>query len=77
MADLSPRVKEILERRATAYRSLVQASGWGDVLQSMLAYANQEKDPAVRCGRLDMVAHMIRAADTAGNMSSTEIANGA
>ena len=67
--ETKAKLREILERRASAYRMLVQTSGWADVLQEMLAYAAQEKtDPAVRCGRLDMVAHIIRAADTAGNM---------
>ena len=66
--ETKAKLKEILDRRASAYRMLVQTSGWADVLQEMLAYADREKDAAVRCGRLDMVAHIIRAADTAGNM---------
>jgi len=66
--ETKAKLKEILDRRASAYRMLVQTSGWADVLQEMLAYAERAGDPAVRCGRLDMVAHIIRAADTAGNM---------
>ena len=66
--ETKAKLREILERRASAYRMLVQTSGWADVLQEMLAYADRANDATVRCGRLDMVAHIIRAADTAGNM---------
>jgi hypothetical protein len=75
MADQAEKVREILRRRADAYRTLVQTPGWGDCLQEMLAYADRATDAAVRCGRLDMIAHIIRAADTAGNIL-TEAANG-
>ena len=77
MADMPERVKEILRQRADAYRKLVQTPGWADCLQEMLGYAAGEKDPAVRCGRLDMIAHMIRAADTAGNILTQEGMNAA
>ena len=66
--ETKAKLKEIVDRRAGAYRMLVQTSGWADVLQEMLAYADRANDANVRCGRLDMVAHIIRAADTAGNM---------
>jgi len=70
-------LKAVMERRAGAYRMLVQTSGWADVLQEMLAYADRANEAAVRCGRLDMVAHIIRAADTAGNMLTPhEVTNG-
>ena len=61
-------VQALLERRAAGYREIISTRGWADVLQEMLAYASREPDPHVRCGRLDMVAHMIRCADTAGNV---------
>jgi len=76
MADQAEKVRELLRRRADAYRTLVQSPGWGDCLQEMLAYADRAQDAAVRCGRLDMIAHMIRAADTAGNILTQETTNG-
>lgn len=75
MVDQTDKIREILRRRADAYRSLVQSPGWGDCLQEMLAHADRAQEPAVRCGRLDMIAHIIRAADTAGNIL-TEASNG-
>ena len=66
------RRKELLARRAQGYRAIVQTAGWADALQEMLAYADRATDPAVRCGRRDLISHMIRAADTAGNMLTEE-----
>lgn len=66
------RLRELLERRALGYRLMVQTPGWGDALQEMLSFADRATDPAVRCGRLDMVSHIIRAADTAGNLLTEE-----
>ena len=81
MADqtAADRVKAILERRANAYRLLVQSPGWPDCLQEMLAFAGPERcaEPSVRAGRLDMIAHIIRAADTAGNILTPGAPNGA
>ncbi len=74
--SLPPAARALLEKRATAYRTLVQTTGWGDALQEMLAYADRAQDPGVRCGRLDMVSHIIRAADTAGNLLSSENGGG-
>ena len=76
MADQAEKIREILRRRADAYRTLVQTPGWGDCLQEMIAFASKSEDPAVRCGRLDMITHIIRAADTAGNIMSQETTNG-
>jgi hypothetical protein len=76
MADQSEKIRELLRRRADAYRTLVQTPGWADCLQEMLAYADRAQDAAVRCGRLDMIAHMIRAADTAGNILTEAPTNG-
>jgi hypothetical protein len=79
MADTQQleKVREILRRRADAYRRLVQTPGWADCLQEMLGYAERATEPAVRCGRLDMIAHMIRAADTAGNILTEETTHAA
>lgn len=78
MADQSEKIRELLRRRADAYRTLVQTPGWGDCLQEMLAYADASRcpDAAVRCGRLDMIAHIIRAADTAGNILTEASSHG-
>ncbi len=74
--SLPPATRAILEKRATAFRNIIQNVTWGDALQEMLAYADRAQDSGVRCGRLDMISHMIRAADTAGNLLSSENGGG-
>ena len=44
MPDPAEKVREILRRRADAYRTLVQSPGWGDCLQEMLAYADRAQE---------------------------------
>ena len=67
----SPGLKEAEERReraTVAYRAIVQAPGWPYVLQDLLGASTPRlcPDPQVRCGRLDLIAHILRAAGTTG-----------
>lgn len=44
--------------RRSAYKAVAASSAWQAVLADLILFACSEKEPAVRCGRMDMVAYI-------------------
>ena len=57
MIDDPGRVAE--RHRRQRYAKLAQAEEWRPILADLIQVAMSVPDPTVRCGRLDMVAHIL------------------
>jgi hypothetical protein len=42
----------------TAYQAIEMQPAWRVMARDLLDFALAEKDPVIRCGRLDMLAHI-------------------
>lgn len=49
-------------KRKLAYRHTFTGPQGSEVLQDLLRHAEDAKDPVVRCGRMDMIARIVREA---------------
>ena len=47
-------------QRLAGLRQMVAVPDFAAAFQELLAFADRAADPAVRCGRLDMMAHLLK-----------------
>ncbi len=55
--------EQIKRQRAEAYRAVVGVPQWREVLLDLLRFAGLPEEPAVRAGRFEVIARLMRAGE--------------
>jgi hypothetical protein len=72
MADGSA-VREFLQQRTDAYRTVTTAPGWRTVMLDLIAFAQQAPNDARGAGRYDAVTRIIKLAEGPLSLDPPEV----